>query len=197
MEGTASPSAKSSGSRLRGRSHMRQSAVGVGLEWALIIGLAIGVALLVRQTVVQTFYIPSVSMTPTLHVNDRLLVDKLTLHTREIGRGDIIVFKRPENFTDTRIKDLIKRVIGLPGETVEGHDGAVWINGKKLKEPYLPNGVVTSDFDPVKVAVDNYFVMGDNRAESYDSRYWGTVEREIVVGRALLRVWPLNRFGTI
>ena len=136
-------------------------------------------------------------MVPTLKVHDRLLVDKVTLHAREIRRGDIIVFKRPEGFSDTTIKDLIKRVIGLPGDTVDGHDGRVWVNGKALPEPYLPKGRTTEKFDPVRVPVDNYFVMGDNRAQSFDSRFWGTVPRESVVGRALVRVWPFSRLGGI
>lgn len=167
------------------------------MEWLVIVALALSVALLVRATVVQTFYIPTVSMVPTLKVDDRLLVDKVTLHTREVRRGDIIVFKRPASFTDKSVKDLIKRVIGLPGDTVEGHDGAVWVNGKQLPERYLLPSVKTSDFDPVRVGVDNYFVMGDNRPESFDSRFWGTVEREQIIGRALVRIWPLPRLGGI
>ncbi len=175
----------------------KRTGAAAAVEWAVIVGLALSVALLVRATVVQTFYIPTVSMVPTLKVDDRLLVDKVTLETREIRRGDIIVFTRPASFTDKTIKDLIKRVIGVPGDTVEGHDGAVWINGKQLPERYLRPTVKTSDFAPVRVGVDNYFVMGDNRAESYDSRFWGTVEREQVVGRALVRIWPPGRIGSI
>ena len=175
----------------------KRTGVAAAVEWAIIVGLALSVALLVRATVVQTFYIPTVSMVPTLAVDDRLLVDKVTLQTREIRRGDIIVFARPASFTDKTIKDLIKRVIGLPGDTVEGHDGAVWINGKQLRERYLKPTVKTSDFAPVRVGVDNYFVMGDNRPDSYDSRFWGTVEREKVVGRALIRIWPPGRIGSI
>ena len=183
--------------RLRGRARRKRSGVAVVLEWLIIIALALGVALLVRATVVQTFFIPTPSMVPTLKVDDRLLVDKLTLHTRDVRRGDIVVFERPAAFTDTTIKDLIKRVVGLPGETIEGREGAVWVNGKRLREPYLVKGVTTSDFAPVRVAVDNYFVMGDNRPESFDSRFWGTVEREKIIGRALIRVWPPTRFGPI
>jgi signal peptidase I len=179
------------------RKSRKRSASGVAFEWLVIVALALSVALLVRATVVQTFYIPTVSMVPTLNVDDRLLVDKVTLHTREIERGDIIVFKRPASFTDKTVKDLIKRVIGLPGDTVEGRDGAVWVNGKQLAERYLQPNVKTSDFDPVRVGVDNYFVMGDNRPESFDSRFWGTVEREQVIGRALIRIWPLRRLGSI
>lgn len=183
--------------RLRGRARRQSSPTSVIIEWLLIISLAVGVAMLVRGFVVQTFFIPSPSMTPTLNVHDRLLVDKVTLSAREIRRGDIIVFRRPEGFNDPTIKDLIKRVIGLPGDTVEGRDGTVWVNGKALPEPYLPKGRTTEPFAPAKVAVDNYFVMGDNRAQSYDSRFWGTVERESVIGRALVRVWPISRIGRI
>ncbi len=183
--------------RLRGRARRKRSGAAVAIEWLVILALALTVALLVRATVVQTFFIPTPSMVPTLKVDDRLLVDKITLRTRDVRRGDIVVFERPETFTDTTIKDLIKRVVGLPGETLEGRDGAVWVNGKRLDEPYLVKGVTTSDFAPVKVAVDHYFVMGDNRPESFDSRFWGTVEREKIIGRALLRVWPPTRFGPI
>ena len=183
--------------RLRGRSRRKRSGAAVVIEWMIIISTALGVALLVRATVVQTFFIPTPSMVPTLKVDDRLLVDKLTLHARDVRRGDIVVFERPAAFTDTTIKDLIKRVVGLPGETIEGRDGAVWVNGKRLAEPYLVKGITTSDFAPVRVPVDNYFVMGDNRPESFDSRFWGTVEREKIIGRALIRVWPPTRFGPI
>ena len=183
--------------RLRGRARRKRSGPAVIIEWFVILALALTVALLVRATVVQTFFIPTPSMVPTLKVDDRLLVDKITLRTRDVRRGDIVVFERPATFTDTTIKDLIKRVVGLPGETLEGHDGAVWVNGKRLEEPYLVKGITTSDFAPVKVAVDHYFVMGDNRPESFDSRFWGTVEREKIIGRALIRVWPPTRFGPI
>jgi signal peptidase I len=185
--------------RLRGRRRKRQSTVGVIAEWALIIGLAISVALLVRAYVVQTFFIPTESMTPTLRVNDRLLVEKISLKTREVERSDIIVFEKPENFDDPnkKINDLVKRVIGLPGELVEGKNGRVFINGSPLEEPYLPAGVTTADFSPRKVPVDNYFVMGDNRPGSNDSRYWGTVPREKIVGRPLFRIWPVSRIGSL
>lgn len=185
------------GRRPLGRSRSKRSGVAVLVEWVVILALALGVALLVRATVIQTFFIPTPSMVPTLKVDDRLLVDKITLRTRDVRRGDIVVFERPATFTDTTIKDLIKRVVGLPGETLEGRQGAVWVNGNRLNEPYLVEGVTTSDFAPVKVAVDHYFVMGDNRPESYDSRFWGTVEREKIIGRALIRVWPPTRFGSI
>ena len=165
------------------------------VEWAVILVAAVSVAVLVRATVVQAFFIPSPSMVPTLKVHDRLLVDKVTFHVRDIRRGDIIVFRRPPALRDTKINDLIKRVVGLPGETVEGRSGHVFVDGVQLPEPYLPKGLETAPFEPIVVPLDAYFVMGDNRPESNDSRFWGTVDRSLVVGRAMFRMWPPSRIG--
>lgn len=180
----------------RGRNRQGRGLVRVIGEWVAIIAVALSVALLVRATVVQAFWIPSTSMTPTLKVGDRLLVDKVSFQVREIHRGEIIVFERPATVTE-EFKDLIKRVVGLPGDTVEGHDGGVYVNGKHLAEPYLPAGLTTKDFPPQQVPIDNYFVMGDNREVSWDSRYWGTVERKLVVGKAMVRVWPPTQIGRL
>jgi signal peptidase I len=180
----------------RGRNRHGRGLVRVVGEWIAIIAVALSVALLVRATVVQAFWIPSTSMTPTLKVGDRLLVDKVSFQVREIHRGEIIVFERPATLKED-FKDLIKRVIGLPGDTVEGHDGGVFVNGKRLPEPYLPAGLTTKDFPPQQVPIDNYFVMGDNREVSWDSRYWGTVERKLVVGKAIVRVWPPSQIGRL
>ena len=103
-----------------------------------------------------------------------------------------MVFKRPPGETDRRINDLIKRVIGLPGERIEGGDGHVLIDGKQLNEPYLVAGVRTDDFAAQTVPPGEYFVMGDNRQNSKDSRYFGAIHRNIIVGRAFVRVWPVN-----
>lgn len=183
-----------SGPRGRGRPSSRRRWF---IEWGLILVAAVSVAVLVRATVVQAFYIPSPSMVPTLKVHDRLLVDKVTFHVRDVRRGDIVVFKRPPALHDKEINDLIKRVIGLPGDTVEGRDGHVFVNGKQLPEPYLPKGLTTAAFDPVVVPLDAYFVMGDNRPESYDSRFWGTVDKSLIVGRAMFRIFPPTRIGRI
>ena len=180
----------------RGRNRQGRGLVRVIGEWVAIIAVALSVALLVRATVVQAFWIPSTSMTPTLKVGDRLLVDKVSFQVREIHRGEIIVFERPATVTE-EFKDLIKRVVGLPGDTVEGHDGGVYVNGNRLAEPYLPAGLTTKDFPPQQVPIDNYFVMGDNREVSWDSRYWGTVERKLVVGKAMVRVWPPTQIGRL
>jgi signal peptidase I len=193
-----SPPATSSKAKAgpRGRNRQGRGLARVIGEWLAIIAVALSVALLVRATVVQAFWIPSTSMTPTLKVGDRLLVDKVSFQVREIHRGEIIVFERPATVTE-EFKDLIKRVVGLPGDTVEGHDGGVYVNGKRLDEPYLPAGLTTKDFPPQQVPIDNYFVMGDNREVSWDSRYWGTVERKLVVGKAMVRVWPPTQIGRL
>jgi signal peptidase I len=164
------------------------------LEWIAIIGGALLVALIVKATAVQAFYIPSESMTPTLAVGDRVLVNKLSYEgplSHDINRGDIVVFERPPNETDPRVKDLIKRVIGLAGEKVEGRNGQVLINGQPLDEPYLVAGTQTTDFKAVDVPPEHIFVMGDNRPNSRDSRFFGAIAEDLVVGRAFIRVWPL------
>jgi signal peptidase I len=182
--------------RPRGRARTDRAARTRAIEWGAIVIVALLVAILVRATVVQAFWIPSRSMDPTLRVKDRLLVEKVSYSVRDVKRGEIIVFRRPEALHQD-FKDLIKRVIGLPGDLVEGRDGMVFVNGRALSEPYLPEGETTTDFAPVRVPLDSYFVMGDNRDESNDSRYWGTVDRRLIVGRAVFRVFPLRRIGVI
>jgi signal peptidase I len=152
-----------------------------------------------RAFVVQTFYIPSPSMSPTLKVGDRILVNKLAYRLHGVGRGDIIVFRRPpaEN-CGTPVSDLVKRVIGLPGETISDRNGTVYIDGKALAEPWLPKNdqsTYTPTFKPYHIAQNNYFVMGDDRAVSCDSRYWGTVNRSYIVGKVEMRIWPIGRIG--
>ena len=165
------------------------------LEWAGLLGGALLIALLIRTFLFQPFYIPTASMYPTLKVNDRVLVNKLSYKIHDVHRGDIVVFTAPQGEATTGIKDLIKRVVGLPGETVEGHDGHVYVGGRMLQEPYLPDGVVTSDFGPEKVPAASYWMMGDNRSQSRDSRYFGPIPESKVVGRAFVRLWPLSRLG--
>jgi signal peptidase I len=185
-------------SGMRGRNRFPKSRISSVREWTAIIIIALAVAVLVRTFAVQAFWIPSPSMVPTLKVGDRLLVEKITPSVRDIHRREIIVFERPEG-VDKQFKDLIKRVIGLPGERIEGRNGKVLINGKELAETYLPPGMVPTqiNFGPVRVPIDSYFVMGDNRDVSFDSRYWGTVSRNRVVGRAVVRIWPLTQVGSL
>src|SRR5207245_6191336 len=114
------------------------------IEWTLIVVGALVVALIVKATVLQAFYIPSESMTPTLKVGDRVLVNKLSYHVHAVHRGDVVVFKRPPKEEDPNVRDLIKRVIGLPRETIETRDGIVYIDGRRLDEPYV-HGEVTEN----------------------------------------------------
>jgi signal peptidase I len=166
------------------------------LEWGGLIVAALVIALLIKTFLFQAFYIPSDSMVPTLEKNDRVIVNKLSYRLHDVNRGDIIVFKAPPG-TESDIKDLVKRVIALPGERVEGHDNHVFIDGKQLEEPYLPEGTITSDFEAVTVPPDSFWVMGDNRGASRDSRYFKFVPKDDIVGRVFLRMWPLNRLDIL
>jgi signal peptidase I len=169
------------------------------IEWMTILAIAVLAAVLLRILVVQPFEIPSGSMEPTLKPHDRVLVNKLGYDLHAIHRGDVIVFKRPPDDNTPGIKDLIKRVIGLPGETITGLNRQVYINGKPLNEHWLPkvDQGTTSNFGPVRIPAGEYFVMGDNRTDSTDSRVFGPVSKSLVVGRAFMIVWPLGRIGTL
>jgi signal peptidase I len=180
-----------------GRPH--PSATRRTVEWAVIISIAVLVALGLRVFVVQTFYIPSASMWPTLKINDRILVNKLSYHLHGVGRGDIIVFRAPPRVAqacETTDTVLVKRVIGLPGEVISDKNGTVFIDGRVLAQPWLPKNdpnTKTASFGSIKIAQNNYFVMGDNRISSCDSRDWGTVSRSMIIGKAEMRIWPLDR----
>jgi signal peptidase I len=164
------------------------------LEWLGVLLVAVGAAFGVRIWVAQTYLIPSASMEPTLMIGDRILVNKLSYHLHGVGRGDIIVFaKPPKETSDPTIKDLVKRVIGLPGEVISSSGGQVFIDGKPLREPWLPPGTVTTGIVRQKIPPNEYFVMGDNRSDSQDSRFFGPIPRSLIVGRAVLRIWPLSR----
>ncbi len=172
-----------------------QSPIRSLIEWALVIGGALVVALIIQATLFQAFFIPSESMQSTLVEGDRVLVNKLTDSAGEVSRGDVVVFGRPPNEPPSDIEDLIKRVVGLPGDTVEGRDGIVYIDGAPLDEGYLDDGTITSEFGPVVVPDGHLFVMGDNRGNSRDSRFFGPIDGDLLVGRAMVIVWPLGRMG--
>jgi len=164
------------------------------LEWTAVIVFAALVAAGLRTFVVQAFYVPSISMTPTLQKGDRIVVLKIgyTIHT-----GDIIVFRRTPADTYTTDADLVKRVIGVPGETISSHGATVLIDGKRLKEPWLPalTGPCVESAEKIpttKIPAGHYFVMGDCRGDSSDSRVWGTVPASYIVGKVVFIVW---RFG--
>lgn len=176
------------------------------LEAVVIVVVALGVALLLRTFVVQTFFIPSGSMLPTLQIGDRIVVNKLSYDLHGVGRGDIIVFQRPPNEQcgGPPVNDLVKRVIGLPGDTISLYHGHVYIDHRELAEPYLApyeQGVTSpgpstvfpfSLIHPYVVPAGEYYVMGDNRTASCDSRYWGPVPASLIVGKVELRIWPLS-----
>ena len=173
----------------------RRSALRNLVEWVVVMGGALLVALLIKTFLFQAFYIPSESMEPTLTEGDRVLVNKVSYDLHDVNRGDVIVFERPPNEPPSEIEDLIKRVVGLPGDTVEGREGGVFVNGAALPEPYLASGVTTEPFPPVEVPADAVFVMGDNRGNSRDSRVFGPIDVDLIVGRAFVTVWPLGRLG--
>lgn len=178
------------------------------LEWAGVIVGAIVIAVVVRTFVFQTFWIPSPSMSPTLVKDDRVLVNKLSYKFHDVNRGDVVVFERPPNEPESSIKDLIKRVVGLPGERVSVLDGKVRIDGRELEESYthgldsLYNGACGSGdvtgIDTEKgflIPDDHVFVMGDNRVNSADSRCFGPIDEDLIVGRAFFILWPPSKMG--
>lgn len=189
-------------------------------EYAKAIITALILAMLIRTFIIQAFKIPSGSMIPTLLVGDHILVNKFLYGTKipfsgkrvlmfkKPEKGDIIVFKYPENPS----KDFIKRVVAIEGDVIESKNKMVHVNGNKVNEPYAqhtdssmrPMGIEPRDnFGPVIVPKNKYFVMGDNRDQSYDSRYWGYVDIKDVKGKALILYWSWDsekswvRFGRI
>ena len=171
-----------------------------------VVVFALVIAFVLRTFVVATYSIPSGSMEPTLQIGDRIVVDKLSYHLHGVDRGNIIVFATPPNeaCAGPPVPDLVKRIIGLPGETVSLSAGRVYINGHVLFEPWLPPATRTQTFpggdnepyslhNPYRVPAGDVYVMGDNRTDSCDSRYWGTVPESAIVGKVDLRIWPLSR----
>ncbi len=181
------------------------------LEWGAVVVGALAVALLIKTFLMQAYFIPSGSMEPTLQIGDRVLVNKLSYDFGDLGRGDLVVFNRPPNQPDGE-DDLIKRVVALPGEVIEIRDGEVFIttvdnpDQQRLEEPYLAEGISTTGLVNTELCASStatsceipegfVFVMGDNRPGSRDSRVFGPISEDLVVGRAFLRVWPLGDIG--
>lgn len=182
-------------------------------ELPILVVMALVLALLIKTFLVQAFFIPSPSMVPTLEVGDRVLVSKISTLS-EPNRGDVIVFLNPNRaaepprnvlggalhwlgqglgLSQSPDEDFIKRVIGLPGETVKVTADGVLIDGEKLEEPYIAeNGGPTGVW---QVPEDHVFVMGDNRANSSDSRVFKAIPIDSIVGRAFVRMWPFSRVG--
>jgi len=169
------------------------------VEWAMVLAVALAVALVVRAFVIQTFFIPSQSMEPTLMVGDRILVDKLSYHLHAVHRGDIIVFGRPPGEpASSNIQDLVKRVVGLPQETIWSSNGNVYVQGPDTgnKAVLVPEPVPGTQLGPpirrTVIPANEFYVLGDNRTDSDDSRYFGLVPRSDIVGRVVMRIWPVS-----
>lgn len=161
------------------------------ISWILTFLIAFALAFLIRTFVFEPYKVQMSSMNPTLYENDLIIVNKFIFKFREPKRGEVIIFKPP--YGD---KDYIKRVIGLPGETIEIKDGFVYINGEKLIEPYIKNstpGVLL----PTLIPEGKVFVMGDNRGNSLDSREFGPIEIDKIDGRADFIFWPLNHIKNL
>ncbi len=173
-------------------------------EWVFVVVVAIGAAMLIRMFLFQQYYIDGPSMQTTLMPEDRVLVNKMSYKLHDIHRGDVIVFDRVTN--EVQHDDLIKRVLGLPGETLEIRSCVVYINGVQVEEPYL-NSEQTSqiepsarcgshtDMAPVVVPDEQVFVMGDNRVQSFDSRDFGPIDTDKVRGRAFVVIWPASAWA--
>jgi signal peptidase I len=168
------------------------------VEGLKTIALSAVLAFGIRTFVAEARYIPSGSMLPTLEINDRLIIDKVSYRLANPGRGDIVVFDPTDELLKQNYKDaFIKRVIGLPGERVEVRDGKVFVNGKMLdKETYI-NDKPNYRWGPEVVPQGQYLVLGDNRNNSYDSHFWGFVPKERIIGRAVVRFWPIGRMGGV
>ena len=161
------------------------------------LGTAAVLAFGIRAFVAEARYIPSSSMEPTLEINDRLIIEKISYLLRSPQRGDVVVFSPTDTLKEQKFKDaFIKRVIGLPGDTIEVKGGKVYVNDRALSENYIEEAP-EYQYGPEIVPNDQYLVLGDNRNNSYDSHYWGFVPRQNLIGRAVIRFWPPNRLGSL
>jgi signal peptidase I len=197
-----------------------KSAAGSLIELVMIVAVALGLALLIQAFLVKPFRIPSQSMEPTLDVGQRVLVDRVSFHFRDPHRGDVVVFKPPHGADENRCgvdpppveepcpkptadrsdTNFIKRIVAVPGDRLSVKSGRVYINGK-LRDPYniRPDagcGICNLP-KSIKIPADHYFMMGDNRGESADSREWGPVPRKWIIGNAFFTYWPPKRIGLL
>ena len=197
----------------------QKSGAGSVIELVTIVAVALGLALAIQAFVVKPYRIPSASMVPTLQVHQRVLVDRITMHFSDPGRGDIVVFKPPLGADSDQCgaphrpdqacprptpqkssTNFIKRVVGLPGERLKVINGRVWINGKPLNEPYIrpdPSCEICDLPREITIPPGYFFMMGDNRGESDDSRTWGPVPKKWIIGKAFFTYWPPKRIGTL
>ncbi len=164
------------------------------LEWGILIVVAWVLSFGIRTYLIDTRIVPTGSMLPTIQLQDRLIFDKVFYKNKPLQRGDIIMFTAPEGSGEH--DDLVKRIIGLPGDTLEVREGKVWINGEAIEEPYL-KAAPEYEYGPIQIPEGAYLVFGDNRNNSKDSHVWGFVPEENIEGKVLLRYWPLERWGAL
>ena len=159
-------------------------------EVVKVVAMALIIVILVKHFLFQPFFVQGASMEPTYQDREYLIIDELSYRFHEPQRGDVVVFRYPNDPSQY----FIKRVIGLPGDTVEVREGSVWVNGKRLDESsYLDVSVETIGTTDLTIPAGYYFLMGDNRTASLDSRIFGAVSRKAIVGRTWVRAWPLDR----
>ena len=162
--------------------------------WTRDLLIAIGLALVIIVFLYQPVKVEGTSMAPLLTDQERIFINKFVYRFEDIHRGDVVVFWYPLD----RSKSFIKRVIGLPGETVDIRHGLLYVNGQLIPEPYVPPQYTDgTDFGPIKVPKDSYFVMGDHRISSNDSRVFGPVASQFIYGRAVFAYWPVDHFGSL
>jgi signal peptidase I len=203
------------------KSTQKKSASGSVIEFVVIVAVALGLALGIQAFIVKPYRIPSGSMEPTLAIGQRVLVDRVSKHFTDFHRGDIVVFKPPKGADtepqcgnpnkppdqacdkptpDKSDTNFIKRIIGLPGDRLKVIKGRAYINGKELNEPYIrPDASCPICNEPREITIppDHFFMMGDNRGESDDSRDWGPVPKGWIIGKAFFTYWPPKRIGTL
>ncbi len=162
--------------------------------WLRDLILSILLAFIVIVFLYQPVQVEGTSMMPRLSNHERIFINKLVYHFEPLRRGDIVVFSYPLDPS----KSYIKRAVGLPGEWVSIEKGQVFVNGKLLKEPYIPRGYLDHEsYPPVHVEPDHYYVLGDHRESSNDSRVWGTVDRKYIYGKAVFVYWPFSQLGSL
>jgi signal peptidase I len=163
------------------------------VDWVETIVTALILALIIRTWIMQTSQVISGSMIPTLPINSRILVNKVVYHFRPLQRQEIVLFKYPYNTK----KDFVKRLMGLPGEKIEVKRGTVYIHDQPVTEKGYTYYNDFSDFGPEFIPKDSYFMLGDNRPNSADSRVWGVVDKKYLIGKAFFCIWPPSHFGVL
>lgn len=168
------------------------------IEWFIVLIAAVALSFLLRTFVVQEYFVPSTSMTPTLDIGDRILVNKLSVDFGTVNIGDIVVFKAPPEVRtkcSDDVADLVKRVIGVPGDTLYSKGNTIYVNGTPLDQKWTVYKAMGSvPIKRITLKKNMYFMMGDDHAGSCDSRYWGPVPRSDLIGKVFMKVWPLSHW---